>query len=108
MEGFSNRKVESAPSGAGQHERARSASAGNAATRALLLLFAVLALAVVVVWGISSRRKANAQLSQETRELAIPTVTVVHPKPGAPMQEIVLPGDMQAYIDAPIYARTNG
>ena len=33
---------------------------------------------------------------------------VVHPKPEPPMQEIVLPGDMQAYIDAPIYARTNG
>jgi RND family efflux transporter MFP subunit len=64
--------------------------------------------AIIVIWGISSRRKANAQLSQETRELAIPSVTVIHPKRGAPQQEIVLPGDMQPYTDAPIYARTTG
>jgi RND family efflux transporter MFP subunit len=63
---------------------------------------------IVVIWGISSRRNANAQLSQETRELAIPTVTVIHPKRGAPLQEIVLPGNMQPNTDAPIYARTSG
>jgi len=89
-------------------ERVRFASSGSAATRAILLLFTVVVVAVVVIWGISSRRKANAQLSQETRELAIPTVTVIHPKRGAPQQEIILPGDMQPYTDAPIYARTTG
>jgi RND family efflux transporter MFP subunit len=88
--------------------RARSACSGSAATRAVLSLFTVLVLAILVIWGISSRRKANAQLSQETRELAIPTVTTIHPKRGAPQQEIVLPGDMQPYTDAPIYARTSG
>jgi RND family efflux transporter MFP subunit len=76
--------------------------------RAILLLCTVMVVAIIVIWGISSRRKANAQLSQETRELAIPTVMVVHPKRGAPQQEIVLPGDMQPYTDAPIYARTTG
>ena len=88
--------------------RVHSASTGSAATRAILLLFTVVVVALIVIWGISSRRKANAQLSQETRELAIPTVTVIHPKRGAPQQEIVLPGDMQPYTDAPIYARTTG
>jgi RND family efflux transporter MFP subunit len=68
----------------------------------------VLGVAFVVTWGIAGRHQANAQLSQETRDLAIPTVMVVHPKRGAPQQEIVLPGDMQPYTDAPIYARTNG
>src|ERR1700730_10579796 len=99
MEGFSNRS---------RKERIRPASSGSAATRAILLLFTVVAVALVVIWGISSRRKANAQLSLETRELAIPTVTVIHPKRGAPQQEIILPGDMQPYTDAPIYARTTG
>jgi RND family efflux transporter MFP subunit len=88
--------------------RVRAASSGGAATRAILLLFTVMVVALAVIWGISSRRKANAQLSQETRELAIPTVTVIHPKRGAPQQEIILPGDMQPYTDAPIYARTTG
>src|ERR1700726_3287100 len=99
MEGFSNRT---------RKERVRAASSGSAATRAILLLFTVVVVALVVIWGISSRRKANAQLSQETRQLAIPTVTVVLPKRGAPQQEIILPGDMQPYTDAPIYARPSG
>ena len=68
----------------------------------------VIVLALAVIWGISSRRKTNAQLAQETQELAVPVVAVIHPKLGAPQQEIVLPGDMQPFTDAPIYARTNG
>ncbi len=85
-----------------------SPSTGAVATRAVVLLLIVLVVAFVVIFGILGRRKANAQLAQETRELAIPTVAVVHPKLGAPQQEIILPGNMQPYIDAPIYARTNG
>ena len=81
---------------------------GSKVTRAVMLLVMVIVVALVVVWGISSRRQANAQLSEETHDLAIPTVSVIHPKPGAPQQEIVIPGDMQPYTDAPIFARTNG
>jgi RND family efflux transporter MFP subunit len=77
-------------------------------TRAVVLLVVVVILALVVIWGISSRRQANAQLSEETRDLAIPTVSVIHPKPSAPQQEIVIPGDTQPFADAPIFARTNG
>ncbi len=83
-------------------------SHGSKLTRGILLVLIVLGVALVVIWGISSRRNANAQLSQETRDLAIPTVSVIHPKLGAPQQEIVIPGDMQPYSDAPIFARTNG
>jgi RND family efflux transporter MFP subunit len=108
MPGFLNREAQPVPSVKRQALRVRSASHGGAATRAILLVLAVLAVALVVVWGISSRRNASAQLTQETAELAIPTVQTVHPKRGAPQQEIILPGDMQPYTDAPIYARTNG
>jgi RND family efflux transporter MFP subunit len=108
MAGLSNRGRPVQRSAGNSAKRVRSACSGSAATRAILLLFTVLVVAIIVIWGISSRRKANAQLSQETRELAIPTVTVIHPKRGAPQQEIVLPGDMQPYTDAPIYARTTG
>jgi len=83
-------------------------SPGSKVTRAVMLLLIVAVVALVVIWGISSRRKANAQLSQETHDLAIPTVSVIHPKLGAPQQEIVIPGNMQPYTDAPIFARTNG
>src|SRR5579862_190583 len=83
-------------------------SPGSKVTRTVMLLLIVVVVALVVIWGISSRRQANAQLSQETRDLAVPTVSVIHPKAGAPQQEIVIPGDMQPYTDAPIFARTNG
>ena len=108
MAGFSNRSGSLEPSTRKRTARVRCASSGSAASRVILFLFTVVAVAVIVILGISSRRKANAQLSQETRELAIPTLTVVHPKRGAPQQEMILPGDMQPYTDAPIYARTSG
>ena len=108
MAGFSNRSGSLEPSARKRTARVRCASSGSAASRVILFLFTVVAVAVIVILGISSRRKANAQLSQETRELAIPTLTVVHPKRGAPQQEMILPGDMQPYTDAPIYARTSG
>src|SRR6202171_268166 len=108
MAGFSNRSASLEPSARKRTARVRCASSGGAASRVILFLFTVVAVAVIVILGISSRRKANAQLPQETRELAIPTLTVVHPKRGAPQQEMILPGDMQPYTDAPIYARTSG
>ncbi len=77
--------------------------------RGVLIAIIVLAIvAAVVITGIVPRFRARAALKDETRELAIPTVAVIHPKPGNPRTEIVLPGNMQAYADSPIYARTNG
>jgi multidrug efflux pump subunit AcrA (membrane-fusion protein) len=75
------------------------------------LLFAAIALALVaavVYSGIHSRAAAESQLKQRTEEAAIPTVSVAFPTEGAPTDEIVLPGVTQAFIEAPIYARTNG
>jgi RND family efflux transporter MFP subunit len=72
---------------------------------------AILAFALVVavvVSGILPRIQARATLHKETEEMALATVAVVQPKRSAPAQEIVLPANVQAYIDAPIYARTNG
>jgi RND family efflux transporter MFP subunit len=72
---------------------------------------AVLAFVIVVaivVSGVLPRINARAALDKETAEMAIPTVSVIRPKHGAPAQEVVLPANVQAYIDAPIYARTNG
>src|ERR1700690_930599 len=67
-----------------------------------------LVVAAVVIAGILPREKAKAALVTETRDLATPTVAVIHPKMGAPAAEIVLPGNIEAFIDSPIYARTNG
>jgi RND family efflux transporter MFP subunit len=74
----------------------------------LLAAIALVLVATVVYYGIHSRAVAESRLEQETSEAAIPTVAVVFPKEGAPTDEVVLPGVTQAFIDAPIYARTNG
>jgi RND family efflux transporter MFP subunit len=70
----------------------------------LILVVAVL----LVVFGILPRIQARTALRQETLRMAVPTVAVVQPKRSAPAQEIVLPANVQAFADAPIYARTNG
>jgi RND family efflux transporter MFP subunit len=75
---------------------------------ALWVIVALLIVAAIVVAGIVPRRRARAALRTETNDLAIPTVSVIHPKLGAPLSEIVLPGNVQAYTDSAIYARTNG
>jgi RND family efflux transporter MFP subunit len=59
-------------------------------------------------WRIVGRSRAMAALAEETNELATTTVSVVTPASRAPEEEIVLPGTIQAYEDAPIYARTSG
>jgi len=69
---------------------------------------AVLGAVGVVMWGVSTRTRALGVVAQETREMAVPAVAVVTPAHGAPQEEIVLPGTMQAFADASIYARTNG
>jgi RND family efflux transporter MFP subunit len=70
----------------------------------------VLVLAVMLAaWGIFSRISARAALKAEAVDASIPVVEVVQPrKSDGKLNELVLPGDLQAYSDAPIYARTSG
>jgi RND family efflux transporter MFP subunit len=75
----------------------------------LIAALAVVALlAFGVVRGINTRIKAAASVKQETVDMSVPTVSVVHPKRGALKDEIVLPGNIQAFTISPIYARTSG
>lgn len=77
--------------------------------RALLgSLIVAVVLAFAIHGGIASRQRAESAIAGETRRQAIQTVAVVHPKPSAPAEEIALPGNIQAFTDAPIYARTTG
>jgi RND family efflux transporter MFP subunit len=72
------------------------------------LIAVALFLAVAVFLGIRSRVEAESRLKSATNQAATPVVQVIHPEPGAPTEEIVLPGSTQAFTDTPIYARTNG
>jgi RND family efflux transporter MFP subunit len=62
----------------------------------------------LLISGILQRMHASAALRTETAEMAVPTISVVSPKRAAQSQEIVLPGNVQPYVTAPIYSRTNG
>jgi len=62
----------------------------------------------LLVSGILQRVHTSAALRTETDDMAVPTISVVSPQRAAPSQEIVLPGNVQPYVTAPIFSRTNG
>ena len=72
------------------------------------LAVAVLVLGTVIFSGISERAHAETTLGVSTERAAVPTVNVVRPTSGVVSQEVVLPGNTQAFNDTPINARTNG
>lgn len=74
----------------------------------LVLIIALLVIAGVVIAGIVPRMRARAALRTTTNELAIPSVVVTQPRKGSPQTEIVLPGNIEAFSDSPIYSRTSG
>jgi RND family efflux transporter MFP subunit len=78
--------------------------------RRVAWLLAALALvaAGVAYFGISSRENHEQRLAQRTLEEAVPTVDVVSPERGTGPQELVLPGEIQAWYTAPILSRVNG
>lgn len=86
----------------------RSRDEGRPASRWWIALLALAAVVAVILSGIIPRKRAEAKLAQETEQMAVPTVSIVHPKRSAPAEEVVLPANVQAYIDSPIYSRTNG
>ena len=85
-----------------------SPSAGSRILKWILVVAIVVLLATVVNRGINSRIKAASIVKQETLNLAIPAVSVIHPRLGESKQELVLPGNLQSFTYAPIYARTSG
>jgi hypothetical protein len=71
------------------------------------ILGGVLAVIIVVV-GIALRVKDEHQLKDWTETQAIPSVNVVVPAKEAPGGLLALPGRLEAFESAPIYARVNG
>lgn len=80
------------------------------AKRHMLILVIVLAIVAVLVaiGGIIPRVRARSVLRDQTDKAAVPTVAATTAQNGQPTRELVLPGTIQAFVDAPIYARTNG
>src|ERR1700728_721153 len=99
---------QTSPEGGHDHEVApeqKPIGGGTAITGLVVLLVVAV---VLVAWGILSRRNANTVLAEHTNDLAAPSVIALTAKQGAPVDSFLLPGNVTAYTDSPIYARTSG
>jgi RND family efflux transporter MFP subunit len=86
-----------------KHERK---GAGRLAV--LLGLLAAVALGLFIYSGVHGRVEAESNLERTTEQAAIEDVSVTRPKAAAPIDELILPGATQPFVNSPIYARTNG
>jgi RND family efflux transporter MFP subunit len=74
-------------------------------------LLAIIVLAILIVAGafaLMRRLTERGALAKETERLAIPTVGVIKPSAEPAADQLVLPAQLQAYVESAIYARTNG
>jgi len=62
----------------------------------------------IALAGILLRRHQQSEVTKWTVEQAVPTVATIKPKQGVSGQQLVLPGDIEAWYEAPIYARVSG
>jgi RND family efflux transporter MFP subunit len=74
----------------------------------ILIVFLLIVAVVVVVTGIIPRVHARTVLAADTNKLAAPVVNTTPPTQGKVSLEVVLPGNIYAYSDASLYARTDG
>jgi RND family efflux transporter MFP subunit len=74
----------------------------------LVILIAIIAAIVLAVMGIALRLHSRSELRKRTANDAQITVVTATPELSGAGDELVLPGIVQAFIEAPIYARTSG
>ncbi|HEX6464536.1 MAG TPA: efflux RND transporter periplasmic adaptor subunit [Vicinamibacterales bacterium] len=79
-------------------------------SRGPLIAVATLLIAAVLTaaWGIAGRARTMTELTRETREMSVTTVAVTTPSHGSAAEDVTLPGTIQPYTDAAIFARTSG
>ena len=74
----------------------------------LIAIVAVLVAVGIAIAGILLRRQQESEVAKWTADLAVPAVATVTPTQGVTGQQISLPGDIEAWFEAPIYARVSG
>ena len=99
------------PKGAGSHVVTRARDVPSPVSRGplvTLILVVVLVTIAVATFGVLRRVHAKTELARYTDANAAPPVSLAQPVFEKSSQEIVLPGNIQAFTLAPIYARTTG
>jgi RND family efflux transporter MFP subunit len=90
------------------HSAAPDAEPMRARGVVLWVVIVLLAFVALGAFGILRRVHSRDVLAQTTNTLAAPTVVALAPQKAAPVDQFVLPGNVTAYTDSPIYARTSG
>lgn len=90
------------------HESAPEHPAINGRRASVALIVFAIAVIALAAYGIVKRRHQNTVLADTTRENAPPTVIALPPRQGALVDTLTLPGNVTAYTDSPLYARTSG
>ncbi len=78
------------------------------ATRLLWFIPPIVVLAIGGLLTLRSKAAAEARVDATTKTLAVQHVSVVHPERGNPVTQLSLPGTTEAFVESPIFARTNG
>ncbi|MGA2993340.1 efflux RND transporter periplasmic adaptor subunit [Bradyrhizobium sp.] len=82
--------------------------AGSRRKLGIVGVVAVAGALTLVVTGIRAREDADVKLKEWTEDQSVPSVAVIYANPGALTSTIDLPGRLEAYYRAPIFARVNG
>lgn len=90
------------------HESAPEQAAISPRIAVAVIVILVVVAALLAGFGIVSRRHSDRVLADTTTQLATPTVIALAPKQGESISTFALPGNVTAYTDSPIYARTSG
>lgn len=93
---------------AGEREPGAAHGKSHGSWRYILPAIVLLVFAGIAFWGIQSRLGVRAALNSAAKDSTRVPVAVIHPAPADSAGDIVLPGNVQAYLETPIYARTNG
>jgi RND family efflux transporter MFP subunit len=93
-----------------EHDDEHDGNRRNGGRGRMLRWFLVVFLIFVLLaaYGLVQRRAAHRVLAQQTDRMSIPYVAVIHASSVSGDSEIVLPGNINSYVNSPIYARTNG
>lgn len=73
-----------------------------------IFIVATVLIVIGLAVGFIPRLLAKRSLAKETAENAVQSVAVVSPGPGKTDMGVPLPAEVQAFVEAPIYARANG
>ena len=91
-----------------ENDRSSGLGAAPAGRGKILVGAALLVLITAGAVTFMNRKGESDALAKETEAVSVPTVAVVQPQPEPGNDELVLPGNLQAFEESPIFARTNG